>query len=91
MLKAILPEFLHRLIRIFFQESLKMLDKEQCDSLCPKSNVNGGKHYTVFPLSLLLAPRDAVDLTCRSGWQLGMVHKCLQVEKESAWPWLVMD
>lgn len=91
MLKAVLPEFLHRLIRIFFQKSLKMLDKEQCDALCPKSSVNGEKHYTVFPLSLLLAPSGAVDLTCRSGWQLGIVHTGLQAEKELAWPWLVMN
>lgn len=68
-----------------------MLDKEQCDALCPKSSVNEGKHYTVFPLSLLLAPSDAVDLTCRSGWQLGIVHMSLQTEKEFAWPWLVMN
>lgn len=59
--------------------------------LCPKSSVNGGKHYILFPLFLLLAPSDAVDLTCRSGWQLGIVHMGLQVEKEFAWPWLVMN
>lgn len=68
-----------------------MPDEEQCDVLCPKSSVNGGRHYIGFPLSLLLAPDDAVDLTCRSGWQLGIVHLGLQVEKEFAWPWLVMN
>lgn len=51
-----------------------MLDKEQCDVLCTKSSVNGGRHYTGFPLSMLLAAADAVDLTCRSGWQRGITH-----------------
>lgn len=47
-----------------------MLDKEQCDVLCQKSAVNGGRHFTGFPLSLLLAPDAAVGLTC----QLGITH-----------------
>lgn len=68
-----------------------MLDEEQCDVLCAKSSVNGGKHYTGFPVSVLLAPDDAVNLTCRSGWQLGIMHLDLQAEKEFAWPWLAVN
>jgi len=68
-----------------------MLDKEQCDVLCTKLSVNEGKHHTGFPLSVLLAPGDAVSLTCGSGWQLGIMHLNLQIEKEFAWLWLVMN
>ena len=63
-----------------------MPDKEQYDVLCPKSSVNREEHYIGFPLFPLLASGDAVDLTCRSGQQLGIVHLGLQVEKGFAWP-----